>query len=162
MYSNDLRLAAIKIYLEKGIRSFRRIAFYLCVSKSTVHRWVTGSPFVRRRDSRRKVTLDVLAKCHALVSNSPFLSLAHIIDRLVCANVTSHLSRSTISSILRSPGFSRKRCSLLPFQDARVAQKRASFGRELSHISCNQVICIDETAIQFDMMPRYGYAPRTK
>ena len=50
----------------------------------------------------------------------------------------------------------------MPFQDARVAQKRVNFGRGLSRISCNEVICIDETAIQFDMMPRYGYAPRTK
>ena len=157
MYSLDLRNAAIRMSLQ--CHSARWVANTLGVGKSTVCRWLVCSAFLRRIRSARKVTSTALALIHGVTIHNPFVTCSTLKNRLL-ADLQIDVSNSTIRRCLKSLAFSRKRTEQGFYIDAIVLQKRKIFASEISTCDIDSIVSIDETAIQFDMSPLAGYAPR--
>ena len=151
MYSEDIRAIALRVYRAMG--SLREAAVILCIGKSTLHRWshrITAAfrPSVELTPSILKVVKSALAE-------NPF----YTVKDLVC--VIQQLTHTTISKRLatlaiKKCGYTRKR--------SRAKTKCPTgadidvFKNNCSDTDIRDCIFIDETSMQYNDIPKYGYA----
>lgn len=158
-FSVDLRNAAIRLY-QKTL-SMRGVAKTLGVSKSSIQRWLSSSPFASRRRMVQAANLSVLACIDSRLARNPFLT-GHQLAFRIHLETGARVSLSTIYRFIKSLGLRRKRTSYKPFIDAAVLCKRELFANRLLLSDPNSVVSVDETAFQFDMFPYAGYGESGK
>lgn len=155
MYSDDLRIRAIKLYLLQDY-TYRGIERLIDIGKSTIHRWVKNSPLVQRKERRRLIEKQCLASMKLYISQHPFCTCDSL-KEFVKTKLGIKVSRQTIHSTIKRLKFSLKHPSKVPnTQD--LDSKRRAWALKNSKIHQNSV-AIDETAFYVDCQPTKGYAP---
>ena len=98
---------------------------------------------------------------HALVGETPHLSIDRLRDRLATAGIA--VSRDTIWRFLRREGLSFKK-TLFALEQARtaVARKRARWQALKRQLDPDRLVFVDETWIKTNMAPLRGWAKKGK
>ena len=170
MYSVDLKAAALRAY--SSVKSCRRVAQLLGLSKSTVQRWTannrvarlanasnsSGIPF-RTRFAKLKGSLT--AYIHQLLGANPYVT-PDIIRRNVQQHLNVALSASGVRHWMRRAGITRKKASKVYDRPGLSMQRLAFANDQLKRLSPENVVSIDESAFYFDMKPSHGYSHRSQ
>ena len=157
MYSQDLRNLAVRFYLQK-FHSFRKTANHLGLKKSSIHRWVNRSPFVKRVTRKRKLSKDIMDYVEQMLQQNPFLTLRELRTK-VNDKFRKDVSNSGIRVVIKRIGYSRKRSSQV-VNTERIIGLRNDYRDKIKDIDYKHVISIDETYFEVSMIPKYGYSKR--
>ena len=155
MYSKDARACGVTAYLK--LRSFRKTAALLGISRSTLHRWVSSSPLVKRHAQPRKVTEQVLHSILARIADRPFASPAEVAAH-VQQQLSVALSASCIRFWMKRRGVTRKKATRLVMRGELDAVRAAFARQETRYIDPERVL----SSFFFDMKPAFGYCARGK
>lgn len=159
MYSRDARTMAINAY--RRTQSLRRVANLLGVSKSSIHRWVSSNPAIKRQHDARKATEQAIRMIRSLLDRNPFSTPATI-SANIRKELGLQLSDSAVRFWMKRGGFSRKKAQRGIVTDE-LPERRVAFVRDHGSLyDPERVVSIDESAIYFDMKPSRGYCHRSK
>ena len=146
MYSKDLRVATVRVYLK--IRSIRKVADLIGVPKSTVHRWVSQSPIVRRRDSVKKVTAEAASIIEDVLNKSGFSTRSQIADEIK-RRIGLSISNSCVRFWMKRMGFTRKKPTIVVRKDG-LDEARMKFAMsDMNLFDPSRVVSIDESSFLF-------------
>ena len=158
MYSTDLRVAAIKMYFK--LRSLRKASELIDIPKSTLHRWVQNSPFVKRQRKSTKVTSTAIEFVRDYLSKREFATVREVVDKI--KELLNHkLSASSVRACVKRSGYTYKRCGRVVHKHG-LDEHRERFAQMIQSdgITTHNTISIDETSIYFDLKPTYGWSPK--
>ena len=158
-YSTDLRERVVQAHLAG--EPIRSVAARFGVSVSSVPNWVaryreTGSMAPGKIGGHRPWRLEPHRELiHALVGETPHLTIDRLRDRLAAAGIA--VSRDTIWRFLRREGPSFKK-TLFALEQARtaVARKRARWQALKRQLDPDRLVFVDETWIKTNMAPLRG------
>jgi transposase len=153
MYTKDAQTMCIQAYMQ--LKSTRKTAKLLGVSKSSVNRWVRKSPVVARARSARKVTDQAVRMIEDIVRKNP-LGTPDMIRKSIFARMKLHISTSTVRFWMRRSGLTRKKTTKFN-RTAASPEKRKNFAERIKYIDKERVVSIDESSFYFSMKPAYGY-----
>jgi len=152
MYPSHVISKTIETYYK--LKSFRKCAKLMNVSKSTIHRWVKHIGVRRRNQKHRRKKKRKLSGFEndivRLLTTKPFTRLSSLSTHFV------HVSKSTMSRFLKSIKFGWKRAKSVMCGSPKPEQVQ-QFQESIASLDFNDVICIDETSINNTMIPYYGY-----
>lgn len=142
--------SATTLYLRR-INSLRKTADFLGLSKSSIHRWLSSSPLVRRRKVIKKTTDAILKFMQSKVTDNTHITLKTLKQSI---NETSHveLSAGCIHVNAKKLGFTRKRTTTFVSSDSTEA-KIETFRNQIQHIDISEVVLINETYFEVSMLP---------
>jgi transposase len=155
-FSVDLKVRAVNLYL-KHVRSLRRTANMLDISKSSVQRWLC-MPWLHRKLPKQKCMAfkrDVQQQIAELVSANPFIAASEIVS---CLRLKQH--QRTVCRLRRKLGFTRKKAFKEVVQRPGLDEQRADFARNIVAMNPDTVISVDESGFYMDMKPSFGYSRR--
>ena len=164
-YSADLRERVVQAHLAG--EPIRSVAARFGVSVSSVPKWVarcreTGSMAPGKIGGHRPWRLEPHRELiHALVGETPHLTIDRLRDRLAAAGIA--VSRDTIWRFLRREGLSFKK-TLFALEQARtaVARKQARWQALKRQLDPDRLVFVDETWIKTNMAPLRGWAKKGK
>lgn len=159
MYPLDRRRIASHIY--ELLHSLRRTAILLCVSHSTVSRWIAQPHKIpyKKRDSPKTYVLSTCLR--SVVANNPFLSLRNI-QLIIYQTTQCSVSYQLIRTVLKSIGISKKKARFHG-RPERVIRHTHDFLSKRDALSQEgrSFVSVDETSFGRNGTPVYGYAPRS-
>ena len=159
MYSADARTMAVALY--RRLKSLRRAASLVQVSKSSVQRWVSCNPAICRQRLARKAPEAAINKIMASLQENPFMTPAGL-AATIRNELRVQLSTSAVRFWMKRRGLSRKKAQR-GIVTPNLHERRLAFATgDGSLYSPERVVSIDESAIYFDMKPSYGYCHRSK
>ena len=152
-------MIGVRAYL--NLKSLRKTASLLGISKSTIQRWVTSSPILREKALGRKITAEAGQHIADIVASNPYLTPAAIRDR-IHADLKLSCSTSAVRFWMRRQFLSRKKASRHVCTHE-VESKRHAFAKDYSAVyDPHRVVSVDESSFYFDMKPSHGYCHRSK
>ena len=154
-YHKAIQAHARALYSLK-YRSVRKTADALQIPKSSVHRWVRGSPLEARRE-RAATKLDRIVTdiTHALVAN-PHHNARTLWEAL---RARGHaISLRTVARAIQRTGWTRKRAFAFSNRSADQEERERAFFSSMD--LTGDYISVDETCIYESALPIYGYSPK--
>ena len=131
--------------------SLRCIAKCLNVTKSTIHRWLTG--VVAKTTLRRPLCPP---KCFDdLVTESPFCTITSYKNKLEKVNI--NVSRTTVWRWVKEKGFKKGRTYPGKKHTESLVIQREDFSRRIRNVDIRKVVCVDETSWYDVGIPRLGW-----
>jgi transposase len=159
MYSPDARMMGVRAYLR--LKSLRKTASILGVSKSTVHRWVGGNPLSRRARDARKATQAAVRRILDVLEANPF-ETPRTISETIRTELGVSLGTSTVRFWMKRNGLSRKKACRLVSND-RILELRKEYSTNMAYLyDPDRVVSIDESSFYFDMKPARGYCNKSR
>jgi transposase len=165
MYSNDLQFK-IANYYSKTNKSLRVIALDLEVSKSSVHRWYIKY-FINKKSANEKTkvfkNIEILHFLKRSLNHNPYQTL-EILKMKIFKKYKIKVSISTVSNYLQIIGYSKKKITKRFYNKCKTNQllKRKDFLKKVRKINREDIICIDETAINRNTYMNYGWCKKNK
>lgn len=174
MYSLDLILHVIHYYKHSNV-SLRTIANQLCLSKSSISRWVNKYDRDEINSNNENISDDInvnnkneiIQRILLFLKNSlnqnPFQTL-EIIKENMKRKLNIFISTKTISKYLKIIGY-RKKKVVKRFYNKRLRDHindRKIFIRKIRKINPNDILCIDETYINEKIYSEYGYTSKKR
>jgi transposase len=178
MYSNDLKLRAIKLY--EKFKSYRSVGNILLIGKSTLHRWVTE----HNKNLKENKILCVensnisnnMSNNNTTNNNNNTNTLHITIEKylrknkfITIKNIQIKLfkifkKKFTLSSIYKiikyELKYSYKRINKKVFNNSikKLKKQQKIFEQDMKKINTDNIICIDETYIYSNYCSNYGWA----
>lgn len=160
-YSGKQVREAILLY--ENIKSFRKVASRLSISKSTIHRWYTRfhrvlhsakrSKYIKRTNRKKYPTLIDDLKSLFATNDLNYISLQQILQKLNYKPSLMQLSRS-----LRMAKISRRRFSAhVRIKGSVNLDKVKEFATTYNSLALDSIVCIDETGFSNVGNVYYGY-----
>ena len=156
-YSQDLRLKCVHAY--RKLRSLRKVASLIDVSKSSIHRWLSVITPIKRSFEARKASAPVRAVIDSVLGSCGGPIRRGDVKASIQQRLGVEMSNSCVGVWLRRQGYSRKKCSRLVNRED-LEHTRRTFAIHMSAVHPNNVVSIDETGVYIDMKPSYGYSRR--
>jgi hypothetical protein len=97
MYTSDAKMMCIRAYLR--LKSLRKTACLLGVSKSTIQRWIACNPVSRRRREARKATQAAINRILEVLETNPF-ETPHAISRILRTELGIYTVESSVFTAL--------------------------------------------------------------
>jgi transposase len=166
-YSCDTRNLVVRLYMQKGVGSFHKVAALTDIAKSTVQRWVAAHPFCRRSQQhsnpRRSLFQHATHHIQTFLSQNPQVTAALVKKHLLSQHGIC-TSTSTVARTIKRMGWTCKLPSISTADaaDPSIAARREAFKRLAAHINPTDVISVDESSFYLKMCPSKGYAPKGK
>jgi len=159
MYTSDAKMMCVRAYMR--LKSLRKTACLLGVSKSTINRWVACNPVSRRRREAQKATHAAIKRILEVLETNPF-ETPQAISKILRTELGITLGTSTVRFWMKRNGMSRKKSSRLVSND-RIQELRIAYSTNMASIyDPERVVSIDESSFYFDMKPERGYCNRSK
>lgn len=156
-YSQDLREKCLAAYGK--LRSFRKVADVVDVSKSSIQRWMHRVTPIRRAFDARKASARVKSLIHEVLGQEGAALRRSDIAATIKQRLGVEMSSSSVGVLLRRQGYTRKRCS--KFVDRPdLPLLRRSFAHRMASMRPEDVVSIDEAGVYIDMKPSYGFSLR--
>ena len=155
-YSLDLKSQVIRYY--KKIKSCRQIANIFQIGKSTVNRWINSLKLIHKKRNN-KYSIDIINYIIKIVKNNPFTNIKYLYQSILSI-FKIKISFSKIYNILKDNNFSYKRTKEAKYNKNinELNHKRELFDEQLTTLSTDDIISIDETYIYESMTPYYGWS----
>jgi transposase len=141
------------------MKSLRKVAFFINISRSTVHRWISYESNERKtRVSMIKPI--VLQSIEAYVKTHPFATILET-RKVVSEEFKINPSKELVRLALKKCGFTRKRARQFS-QPNNLEEKINSFIQERDvYIKENRtIVSIDETSFGRNVLPPIGYSKK--
>ena len=163
------------IFLYEKLKSYRKVARKMGISKSTIHRWCSKFHFMfairkqkisrKQRCKKYKSLVDDLRQIFNAHNNMEYLSVHSI--RTALTKRFHYLDVPCLSSIRRAMkqlGISRRRLRSINAIKGNndLAGKIDTFKTIIEGINNNEMMCLDETGFGTHNNAMYGYFPRGK
>jgi len=130
MYSHDVRTVVKNLY--SHMKSLRKVAFFINISRSTVHRWISYESNERKlRVSMIKPI--VLQSIEAYVKTHPFATILET-RKVVSEEFKINPSKELVRLAVKKCGFTRKRARQFS-QPNNLEEKINSFIQAIFHIT---------------------------
>ena len=141
-----------------NVRSLRRVASRLNVSKSSLQRWIQNIDKRRKRRSCKQVQVDVKRCIDDTLKARPFTTM-----QTLCQDIVSQcgirMSPSTAARVVKRVGWSHKKAFRV-IDKKHTRETLENFKHAYLESTDDSIVCIDEAGFYIGDIPRYGYAPR--
>lgn len=162
-YTTDVIKSCIRAYFKFG--SYRKAAAASGISKTTICRWVNAVgqrcryPKKRRR-SKPAVTALTARVQQALDEVGGPMNASMVRDWLLQKEIPCSLS--SVYRSLRQTGntFKSTRKVCIPMDEEELTRQRAEFERVLLNVDPSDVLSVDESSFDTNMLPKMGYSPK--
>ena len=158
-YSDDLKVS-IKRYRDATKASFRKLSNIFGVSKSSIHRWITGASSRHTKPHvRTGVKEAMLLIIEETLTKKPYTQLKELKELLS----RSGLGNPSISSIwryIKAIGWSHKNLKVNISTENNTPEKKEALRKRIRRIGIKNIICFDEVGFVLGMKPRKGWSPK--
>ena len=146
MYPRAFRELVKRIYeLHKTWMSFRYLANFLNIPKTTLHRWIRSDASTRRNHCKPKVTNRFLETIESTLEQLPYISVRDLSSRTNTSSTTAYRG-------LKSLGYRYGR--IYEQGNGRdLTERRTLFSKEMKNVERNNVAAIDETSLYLQTNP---------
>ena len=158
MYPLETRYKAV-VHYKFFDRSLRRVARAHGVSKSSLQRWTSKDPSVRRRPKRRDVVQSVRECIEATLATDPCTTMERL-SGLVSRTCGVRPSRFSVARYVKRIGWTRKKVHRTVEHAPSESTVRDFCSAYLERH--RDIVSIDEVGFYVADAPRRGYAPRGK
>lgn len=162
MYSIDIRIKSILNYINIS-KSFRITSKQFDIPLSTIYRWykiykINGFIGLKKVNTKchrnRKITSDIKDRISKIIFDYPYCSIKDIIDKL---NI--NVSITSIFNVLRKMKITiKKAINRIEYKGKDLTNERNEFIEKVKNIK--NLICLDETGIQYEMRNTLGRSKR--
>ena len=159
MHSQETKFKAI-IHYENFLHSYRKVSKIYNVSKSSLHRWVSGRQNKQQKKHIRKSKeiLQSIKHCvETLLKKNPFLTIQSVCKEIAqCCKV--RYSTRKVSRIVSKLGYTKKKAfNVIDYTPP--PERVLDFCNTYLGFQDNDLICIDEAGFYVGDHGRRGYAP---
>jgi len=159
MYSNDIKIRAIRLY--RLFNSYRYVGYLLNIGKSTIHRWINDRiPTSNKNDIFLNNRENIIKFIKKLLNDNKFIAVKNI-RKNVHTKFGILFSISFIYNIItRTLKYSYKKVNNKLYNKSidALKNKQKKFLDRISNIDFNKVICIDETYLHSNSSKNYGWS----
>lgn len=161
MYSFDLKLRVINFY--NSGNSILHTSRIFQISKSTIHRWINLdhtniTKTYSRHLNHSKITSPITSFILKLIVDNPFITASKI-KYYLYKLLDFSISTTSIYKIIKNNHFTHKKISKQLFYKSLddIYSQQSIFQSKVKNINMDDIICIDESYISYDIISNYGW-----
>ena len=162
-YSYDLIVRIIKYYNNNN-KSYRELENEFDISKSTIQRWVLNNGLNEPIKVEYKNRIRLLSYIKNSLNQNPFQTLDMLkVKILTKFDIT--ISKKTVSNYMKIIGYSKKKIVRRLYNTKLLKDHlatRKKMKKRLKNINKEDIVCIDECAINREVYAKSGWCHKSK
>lgn len=159
MIDTEKRYRAV-VHYEYFLRSIRKVAKIYGVSRSSLHRWISHKPTIRKKRQKKSIRQTIINCIDNVLRDNPCSTMKQLCDiiRHTCRDVHQS-SVNTVGRWVKDIGYTRKKVrSIIEYSPPKDLTDL--FCNKYNNIQDDQIVSIDEAGFYVGSHGRYGYSKR--
>ena len=162
-YSYDLIVRIIKYYNNNN-KSYRELENEFDISKSTIQRWVLNNGLNEPTKVEYKNRIRLLSYIKNSLNQNPFQTL-DMLKVKILSKFGIIISKKTVSNYMKIIGYSKKKIVRRLYNTKLLKEHlttRKNMKKRLKNINKEDIVCIDECAINREVYAKSGWCHKSK
>jgi transposase len=164
-YSIDLINSALNYYKISNL-GVRKVAKIFGISKSTLHNWNKNIPLVYNNDNfKNTIKPEYLNFVKNSLNQNPYQTQKDLLNKLIKKfNINENVSVSLIKKILKILNYTKKKAQRKIYNNnlKKHLMNKREFKKKIKNINKDDIICLDEVAIDRNTYKCSGYCHSSK